>query len=282
MALDVDGKLHIFELKRWQSSPENLLQVLRYGQKFGNYDYSSLEYLFHDFLLKYKPGRKKKTLQEAHREYFELDEPLSHDKFNYEQEFIVITSGVDRQTKDAIDYWNKKGLPVKALPFQIYNTNNDELLFEIASYSPEGDTFTLLPEGLTVVNTNHTYMENAWKEMLDNNKASAYYGRKTSISGVPKRSPIALYHTGVGIIAFGVTTSEYRRKPYGDDPEEEFYLLCDFEFKINPIKEPQKAVKASKINDYLNSSYRFRQTCFTLPKEAIGFIRNSISSKNSN
>ncbi|MDZ7617778.1 MAG: hypothetical protein U1E05_12285 [Patescibacteria group bacterium] len=33
LALDSEGSLHIFELKRWQSHQENLLPVLRYGQK---------------------------------------------------------------------------------------------------------------------------------------------------------------------------------------------------------------------------------------------------------
>ena len=34
MAIDRDGHLYIFELKAWESQPENLLQVLRYGQIF--------------------------------------------------------------------------------------------------------------------------------------------------------------------------------------------------------------------------------------------------------
>ena len=37
LALDKDGILYIFELKRWQSDQENILQVMRYGQIFGRY-----------------------------------------------------------------------------------------------------------------------------------------------------------------------------------------------------------------------------------------------------
>ena len=47
LALDKNGVLYIFELKRWESRSENLLQVLRYGQKFGRYTYSELEDLTH-------------------------------------------------------------------------------------------------------------------------------------------------------------------------------------------------------------------------------------------
>lgn len=34
-ALDKEGNLYIFELKRWKSNQENILQVLRYGQIYG-------------------------------------------------------------------------------------------------------------------------------------------------------------------------------------------------------------------------------------------------------
>ena len=39
LALDAEGNLYIFELKRWSAHSENLLQVLRYGQRFGRSDY---------------------------------------------------------------------------------------------------------------------------------------------------------------------------------------------------------------------------------------------------
>lgn len=276
MALDQNGELHIFELKRWKSNQANLLQVLRYGQKFGQYDYDSLEDLFQNYLLKFEKGQK--TLQEAHKSYFELEESLPKKGFNKEQKFIVITSGIDRETKDAIDYWNQKGLPIRALPYQVYKTDSG-LLFEITSYSPTGDYLMELPEGLTVVNTNFTYREDAWKDMINENKASAYYDRKTAVTGVPAKSSIALYHTGVGIIAFGKTLDTFRRKPYRDDPDAEYYLPCEFEFNVNPLKEPEKAVKAREINTHLNASYRFRQTCFTLPKESTDFVRNTLRKK---
>ena len=43
LALDKDGILYIFELKRWKSEQENILQVMRYGQIFGRYTYEELE-----------------------------------------------------------------------------------------------------------------------------------------------------------------------------------------------------------------------------------------------
>ena len=42
-ALDKDGVLYIFEFKRHQGVLDNVLQLLRYGQKFGLYLYDDLE-----------------------------------------------------------------------------------------------------------------------------------------------------------------------------------------------------------------------------------------------
>lgn len=49
MAIDKNGDLWIFELKAWESQQTNLLQALRYGQKFGQYDYDDLQELYSKF-----------------------------------------------------------------------------------------------------------------------------------------------------------------------------------------------------------------------------------------
>ena len=61
MAIDKVGRLYIFELKAWESRSENLLQVLRYGQRFGNYKYDDLQILFNVF------DEIKRCLRQAHR-----------------------------------------------------------------------------------------------------------------------------------------------------------------------------------------------------------------------
>src|SRR5690606_23063527 len=99
-----EGNLYIFELKRWVSSAENLLQVLRYGQVFGQYDYAALDHLFQSYLGRVG-STEKKPLMTAHKAHFELTEELPSVKFNERQRFIVVTNGLDRQTREAIDYW---------------------------------------------------------------------------------------------------------------------------------------------------------------------------------
>lgn len=46
LALDRNGELYIFELKRWSGKQENLLQVLRYGQMYGKSTYEELNFLY--------------------------------------------------------------------------------------------------------------------------------------------------------------------------------------------------------------------------------------------
>lgn len=50
LAMDSNGDLYIFELKRWSSHQENLLQVLRYGQLYGNSNYDELNEMFKKYL----------------------------------------------------------------------------------------------------------------------------------------------------------------------------------------------------------------------------------------
>lgn len=279
LALDRQGHLHIFELKRWSSSSENLLQVLRYGQRFGQYDYSALDHLFRSYLLRVGGGARTRELLHAHKEYFELDDPLPKSAFNTDQRFVVVTNGMDRETREAIDYWNHHGLPVNALIYQVYKTNGGDLLFEIRPYGPQSDTLMELPDGLVVVNTNSTYMPDAWREMLDQSKAAAYYGRKTAVAGIARGSPVALYHTGVGIIAFGKTTDTFRVAPCGEDPDEEYYVPCEFETVVDPIANPERAVTAREINEELGASHRFRLTAYTLPPEAVKFVQETLQKK---
>ncbi len=177
-ALDQNGDLYIFELKRWQSNKENILQVLRYGQIYGQYSYEQLEKL----LSKYTKDHND-NLAEKHHDYFQesIDKPLDHSEFNRRQHFVVITNGVDIETLNAIKYWQEQGLIIESLPYKVYVIEGKPIL-EFNTYNPENEILIEREEGYFIVNTNITWMPNAYKEMLDNNKAAVYYDRKWSIT----------------------------------------------------------------------------------------------------
>ncbi len=148
-ALDRFGKLYIFELKRWASNQENILQVLRYGQKFGRYDYYDLEEMFRTFI-----GDNSAVLSRKHYEHFQekLDHELELSEFNSKQNFVIITNGVDRETIEAIQYWKSQGLNIDYMPYKLYTIGSGQY-FEFRTYNPENDVIYESARNIFFVNT---------------------------------------------------------------------------------------------------------------------------------
>ena len=262
LALDKEGTLHIFELKRTQSEPEHLLQVMRYGQRFGVYDYERLNNKFTSFE---KIGEK--TLQEAHKEYFNLEERLHKKEFNKKQKFVVVTNGIDVDTLRSIKYWEEKGLPIEPLIYRIYKIEKT-FLMDFNPYSGQKDEFEITETSNHIVNTNVTAQPKVYLEMLRENKASAYGRRKHAVDSIQKKDRVFLYHTGIGICAVGrVTSDEVKETRDG----EERYVTCDFTGKkVNPVKYPDKTLKAWQINEKLGTNWSFRGTIIsTLSDEEV-------------
>lgn len=182
-ALDKDGVLYIFELKRWRSKQENLLQVLRYGQKFGQFDYEALQ----EMLRKYHKNSALE-LDESHKEYFKevISQQLDREKFNFNQHFVVITNGVDLETLNAIQYWKKKGLRIDCLPYKVYEENGTFLL-EFKSFNPQNEVLFEEESNVFIVNTNIAWSKSNYREMLDRNRAAAYGDRRFGIERIKKR-----------------------------------------------------------------------------------------------
>ena len=275
LALDREGTLYIFELKRWESRQENILQVLRYGQRFGQYDYEDLEEFAH------RRGMQAKSLKEAHRYYFDLDDPLDEDQFNVDQVFVVVTSGTDEESMNAVNYWRSKGIKIVCVPYSVYRIANDGPYIQVHTYNPTGVVTPERNPRHFIVNTNKTYMEDAWRDMLGiggtastggadsplGGKASAYYGRKYAIQNIPKESTVFLYHTGVGVIAKGVSTGGCGRTDFEGDLDEEYFVPLRFEWVLNEDQWADLAPKAREINRRLNGGHRFRQVVFSIGKE---------------
>ena len=274
-AVDKEGTLYIFELKRWISHQENILQVLRYGQIFGQYSYDLLE----EMLQRYKQDPSI-NLADKHYEYFNeiINEPIKEKCFNKDQRFVVITNGIDIESLNAVKYWQEKNLKLDSIIYRVYQVG-DEILFEFNPYNPDQEVILEKEEGYYIVNTNITWSSVNYKEMLNEEKAAAYYDRKHGIANIRKDDTVFLYHTGVGIIAFGKAISEQMAKEFDGDPDEEFYVKLQFDWKINPDLEPGRAVKASEINKKLQSGYRFRQTTFTIPHEMADVIKELAENK---
>jgi len=268
-ALDKKGDLYIFELKRWQGHQENILQVLRYGQIYGQYSYEQLQ----DMLRKYEKTSDL-DLAEKHCEYFEeaIPHKLNKTDFNRQQHFVVITNGIELDTRNAIKYWQDKGLLIDSIIYWVYEIGG-QYTFEFDRYNPEREVI-IEEEGRNyIVNTNLTWSKTDYRDMLDNHKAAAYGSRRHGIKNLKKGDTVFLYHKGVGVIAYGKVAGKYKSKYREDKNLEEYYVDLKFDWAIDPDKEANKAAKAWQINEELSAQYAFRQTTFSIPKRMANAIK---------
>ncbi|NJL60294.1 MAG: hypothetical protein HC887_12345 [Desulfobacteraceae bacterium] len=193
---------------------------------------------------------------------------------------MIVTNGLDYDTWDAIAYWKNKGLNIVAQVYRIFKVG-DELLIDFDPYGPISDAPKQPETGLFVVNTNKTYMPEAYKDMVNERKGSAYYDKKYSIQNIRAGNSVCLYHVGVGIIGIGKAKTDFIKRNVDSDLDEEYYVPIEFEYlvDINESSWHDKAVHAWEINNNFSTGYRFRQTVFQLPYEFAGYIRKKFEEK---
>jgi uncharacterized Ntn-hydrolase superfamily protein len=185
----------------------------------------------------------------------------------------VITNGTDLDTRNAIKYWQDKGLLIDSIIYGVYEIGG-QYIFEFNPYNPEGEVIIEEEEGRNyIVNTNLTWSKTDYRDMLDNQKAAAYGSRRHGIKNLKKGDAVFLYHRGVGVIAYGKVLGQYKSKYREDKNEEEYYVDLKFDWVIDPDKEPNKAVKAWQINRELSAQYAFRLTIFSIPKRMANVIK---------
>lgn len=278
LALDRNGNLFIFELKRWSSSEENLLQVLRYGQKFGRYSYEELE------VLAKRQNKLEGSLKEKHQDYFELEDAVKESNFNNDQVFVLVTNGTDEDTLSAIKYWADKNLDIKCSPYRVYEIEGKPFI-QFDTFNPDGDVIEERNTEFYIVNTNRSYMSSAYKDMLGDlktGKASAYYGRKFAVDVIPKNATVYLYHTRVGVIAKGRAMSAYAETDYNGDENEEHFVPLEFEWATQDVNWDDYAVHSYEINKRLNSGHKFRKTAFSITEEMSDEINKIYREKREN
>lgn len=282
LALDEDGVLYIFELKRWESNENNLLQVMRYGQKVGRYNYDELNDLFEKYRRDQGADNPKRSLQSFHEEYFGLSgdgNGLEPGDFNEKQRFIVVTAGLDMDTVEAINYWNEQGLPVEAKVFRVYEIE-DQFLFEFDPYvPPQSAEYYQAETHNYIVNTNYSWDKEAYQQMLKNDYAAAYGDRKIAVDSIQKGDRVFLYHTGQGVIAAGVAEDGSHPKEFEGKPDAMHCVPCSFGIKVDPDAEKDQVVSAREINQELGTGYRFRQTAFSISDEMADTIMRLLKKK---
>ncbi len=259
LALDKNGDLYIFELKRWNSHQENLLQVLRYGQLYGNSNYDELNEMFKKYQKNKDLGSE---LYEIHQQYFDLADSsrLRKEDFNRKQHFLVVTNGLDQKTVEAIVYWKKNGLNIDAIVYWVFEIN-DEYFIEFNMYSPlEG--YLEYESNTYILNTNYANNQQHTEDMLRESKASAYYpGWREKIEKLQKGDTVFLYKSGAGIIAYGIASGKLEMQDCDGHHNYEYYM------KLDNFKKLKTPFSASEMKTVAKQGFNFRQTMFSISEE---------------
>jgi hypothetical protein len=269
MAIDSNGDLYIFELKAWESQEYNLLQALRYGQIYGQYSYESLNGLF----LKFFPESQEllKTLNNK------FGASLTADQINKKQHFIVITNGLDFKTRQAILYWTQSGIDVRSWVYRLYKLDEDNILVEFDTFQVKEDPYEDVEEGYYILNTNYANDPSDDKDMINNQKAAAYFDPwKRNIAKLKKGDTVFLYRSGCGVVARGIASGKLEKKPYHGEErhkDEEYCMRLD---KFRKLRSPLAAAKIKRIT---GMNYRFMSTMFAADKESGEKLFKHISEK---
>lgn len=258
MAFDAKGTLYIFELKAWESHYENILQALRYGQIYGQYNYEQLDQMFRSFYT------GKKSLREAHQATFDVS--LQETAFNAAQVFVVMTNGVDHKTREAIQYWRSRGLDVRPWVYRVYQDSNHQMLLEISRFATVDDPYEDIQEGYYIVNTNYRNDPKDHEMMIEERVAAAFFTPwKEKIERINKGDVVFLYHSGIGIVALGVANGKLQKRAYQGNPE---HADQDFSMPLNKFELVESPMTASEIKETCGVNYRFMSTLFSIDAEA--------------
>ncbi|MDG9670634.1 hypothetical protein ONV78_23045 [Hahella sp. CR1] len=267
MAIDGEGNLVIFELKAWEAQSINLLQVLRYGQIFGNLKYSDLDSLYKKFRA------TKLSLKDSHKASFgiEIDETC----FNKKQTFVVITNGLDRKTREAIQYWRACGLDVRPWIYRVYRGEEREMLLEMTAFRVSDNPNEDLSEGYYILNTNINNDKIDHDDMLTQGKVAAYFDPwKFKIEKFEKGDVVFLYQSGAGIVALGEADGNLQIAAYQNKVEyegEEYFMM------LNRFQRVFPPLSASEIKEITGTNHRFMGTMFGLDAESGKLIRSYLN-----
>lgn len=235
-AIDPNGDLVIFELKRKTAQRSAVNQLLRYSEKAGKWKYKKLNDMYKDY-VKGKEGEVKypQSLQERHQEAHGLQEPLQPHEFNRQQKLRIVGNAADEDLIETVDYWKRQGLSIDYVPYRLYDLDSD-LYFEFFSLPYDRHRNPGEVKGV-LFDTNASWDEDAIWEMMEKKRVAAYGDAKKNAKHVEKGDYVFFYHKGKGIIAAGKVNSRLKK-----DPEnEEWYRDVEFKTKVPKRSEGVKS-----------------------------------------
>jgi hypothetical protein len=261
LALDRQGDLWIFELKKVATSSDNLLQVIRYSQNAANLSVDDLS----DLYLAYK-GNKSDSLVVDFCKHFGFASPLAaqqwSDTLGKNHHLVVIADGTDEETVRAVSHWQRNGLDIQLWPYRVHAGDKNAFRFELPDLFIKGRQISKGTPGIFLVNTNRKNRPSSVEEeyMLRHECALATAEPWLfKINRVLTGSRVLLYANRIGIIAIGIATAEKRTIEL-DGGSGRIVRLRDF----RKLKSPLPAVSIRAI---AGDNYPLLQTLRKLPDD---------------
>lgn len=120
-----------------------------------------------------------------------------------------------------------------------------------------------------ILNTNIKNSESDHKRILDEGIAAAFFNPwKFSINRLRQGDIVFLYHSGIGIVAFGSASGDLKVRDYEEYDDEEHYMkLIDF-CHVKP------AIPASEIKVIADRNFNFMKTMFRVDSQSGVLIQN--------
>jgi hypothetical protein len=248
-ALNEEGDLVIFELKRADASGGAVHQALRYCEKAGQYTYDKLEEMFRAY-------RKDEfvDLQREHQIGFDLEHPLDRSAFNRVQRLIIVGSASDDDLIRNVDYWKSRGIPLNFIPYRVYRIGRDHY-FELFSLPHDQHSNPALKKGV-LFDTNLSYNKDSIWYMCDGNRVAAFGSIMGIVHSLNKGDIVFLYHKGHGIVAAGEVKSGVKADPSADAMYRDLKWLTAIPRKGSALK----AMPVSEIKKITERNFWWAKT----------------------
>lgn len=253
-AVDGDGDLHLFELKRGTGGRSAVTQLLDYGETAGQWKYERLDRMYREYEGKAVEGE---SLRSAHRAAYGLSTELEPLSFNRRQHFHVVGHAADEDLVEAVEYWKTQGLDIDFVPYRIYELDG-QLYFEFFSLPYDQHRNPANVKGV-LFDTNASYDEGSIWEMMEKGRVAAYGGAKRFVDFVRPRDFVFFYHKGKGIVAAGRVVGG--RHVVKHEDYDEWYRDVEFLTPV-PTRDQgvQRAMSPGQIREATDKSFFWART----------------------
>jgi len=129
LGVDDQGDMVIVELKKGAAKREVIAQALEYASKIRQAEYEYFQDRYANFIRDEHDSELSQSLNEAHAQHFDLDEPLEPDEFNDDQRLIIIASDM-QDNEDLLrmaDFLREHDIDVVPIEYSWYYDENEDV-----------------------------------------------------------------------------------------------------------------------------------------------------------